>query len=250
MRGAVVYFSGTGNTEYVAKLFQNELNNRGYEITLIDVSKTIDFRDDYSFFVFGSCIHAEMFPIVFMDWVKKNIKQGNNRKCIVFSTQAANTAAGANVFADELKDKGFDIRAVEHITMPNNYYLVGFGKDSQEKKDILKQQAKQIVKKVADDFVEGKMSIKTSTKFRNTFGKMAYFMFLKYSKTWAKKKISVDTKLCIKCMKCIKDCPTENIYFEDEIKFKDKCISCQRCLHSCPVNAFKYKGKHFEKYTI
>lgn len=250
LKGAAIYFSGTGNTEYVAKLFAKEFSDKGHEITLIDASKKTNFNDDYSFLIFGSVIHAEMFPNVFMNWVRKNIKHGNNRKCIVFSTQAANKAAGANILADELKEKGFDVRVVEYITMPNNYYLVGFGKDSQEKKDTLKEQAKQKVKDIVDAFIKDKKSIKTSSKIRKTFANIEYPLFLKYSKSWARKKISVDTSLCVKCMKCVKNCPTKNIYFEEEIKFKNNCISCQRCLHLCPVNAFKYKGHHFEQYRI
>lgn len=163
MKGAVIYFSGTGNTEYVAKLFSKEFADRGHEITLIDASKKTNFNDDYSFLVFGSVIHAEIFPNVFMDWVRKNIRHGKKRKCIVFSTQAANKAAGANLLADELKEKGFDIRVVEYITMPNNYYLVGFGKDSQEKIDMLKEQAKNKVKELVDIFISDKKSIKTAS---------------------------------------------------------------------------------------
>lgn len=65
-----------------------------------------------------------------------------------------------------------------------------------------------------------------------------------------KKKVGVDSNLCVKCMKCVNDCPTKNIYLDENIKFKNQCISCQRCVHCCPVNAFTYKGKHFEQYKL
>lgn len=35
MKGAIIYFSGTGNTEFVAKLFKKAFEEKGYEMDLI-----------------------------------------------------------------------------------------------------------------------------------------------------------------------------------------------------------------------
>ncbi|WDC83440.1 hypothetical protein PL321_11925 [Caloramator sp. mosi_1] len=133
MKGAVVYFSGTGNTEFVAKLFEKELKEKGYEITLIDVCKKQTLMIT-TLLCIWMCYTRRNVSRCIYELDKKNIKQGSKRRCIIFSTQASNKAAGASLLADELEDKGFDVRVVEFITMPNNYYLVGFGKDSQHKK--------------------------------------------------------------------------------------------------------------------
>lgn len=250
MRGAVIYFSGTGNTEFVAKLFKDVLEQKGHSVTLIDSSKKISFNDDYSFLVFGGCIHSEMFPEPFMEWVNEKVLSGNGRRCIVFSTQAAKRASGANILADILKNKGFSVDVIEHITMPNNFYVVAFGKDSEEEVERRKKRAKEYVCEIVEDFLNGKTRIKNVTPIRKKYAKLSYELFLKYAKSWARKKLNVDYSLCVRCLKCVKNCPTKNISFKEKIEFKDNCICCQRCIHQCPVNAFTYKGKHFEQYKI
>ena len=50
----------------------------------------------------------------------------------------------------------------------------------------------------------------------------------------------VETKKCITCLKCIKECPSHNIYIKDgKIKFKGGCLMCQRCVMYCPKHAIK-----------
>lgn len=69
---------------------------------------------------------------------------------------------------------------------------------------------------------------------------------------WLKKKFRADES-CIKCKKCEKICPMENIKVDDTgVNFSDKCVVCMRCLHQCPkesiqigkstVGKFRWKG--------
>ena len=45
---------------------------------------------------------------------------------------------------------------------------------------------------------------------------------------------------CIKCFKCINDCPSKNISFKDgKFKFGGQCLMCQRCIMYCPKQAIK-----------
>ena len=70
----------------------------------------------------------------------------------------------------------------------------------------------------------------------------------------------VDMNKCVKCMKCVKDCPEQNIRFENgKFKFSHHCEMCMRCSFYCPTDAFKigflkgwkvngdYKLKELEK---
>ena len=54
------------------------------------------------------------------------------------------------------------------------------------------------------------------------------------------KKYSVNKQKCIRCRKCINNCPTNNIEYKwqkKKIVFKDKCVMCMRCSFSCPADA-------------
>lgn len=54
----------------------------------------------------------------------------------------------------------------------------------------------------------------------------------------SKRQYIVDDYLCIKCKKCMKQCPVEAISLQDGNLVVDqlKCISCGDCLDVCPVN--------------
>ena len=45
---------------------------------------------------------------------------------------------------------------------------------------------------------------------------------------------------CIKCMKCVNNCPTKNITYENgKFKFGGDCLLCTRCSFNCPTDAFR-----------
>jgi energy-converting hydrogenase A subunit P len=54
----------------------------------------------------------------------------------------------------------------------------------------------------------------------------------------SKRQYIVDDYLCIKCKKCMKQCPVGAISLDDSNLVVDqlKCISCGECLNVCPVN--------------
>ncbi|SEF52349.1 Flavodoxin [Caloramator fervidus] len=250
MKAAIIYFSGTGNTEYVCKLFKKYFEENGVSCVLIDVSKKKQLNDDYDFYIFGAPIHSELFPKNYVDWVKQNIKQGD-KKCIIFSTQASDKAAGPFEIFNILKEKGYKVLIQDFISMPNNYYVVAFKKPTEEDIKKAKQEADKKVKLLVKKFLDDEINIVKVSKFRFKLAKIVYKMFYEYSKGWAKRNLSVDMKLCVKCLKCVKNCPTKNIKFSnDKFEFQNKCISCQKCLHACPTNAYIYKGKRIDQYKI
>ncbi|MGY0374521.1 EFR1 family ferrodoxin [Clostridium sp. JNZ J1-5] len=251
MKGAIVYFSGTGNTEFIAREFQRNFKDNRIDCDMIDITKVKSLSKAYDFYVFGACIHAEMFPQLFKKWIVENIPKKCRGKCIVFSTQAAKTASGPDDIAGILKEKGLKVIIKEFIEMPNNYYVVAFDKDSREGIEELKKNAIEKVKIIIDQFLKNKECINRVSKARLLSAKLVYKLFLIYSKSWAKKKLSVNEEECIKCNKCVRECPTGNINLEkDKITFNLNCISCQKCIHKCPVNAFRYKGRTFEQYKL
>lgn len=252
MIGGLVYFSGTGNTEYVMEKFKQEFNNKGIETELINTNNEDGLKKEYDFYIFGAPIHSEMFPNCYISWVKDNIKEVSGKKCIIVSTQASKTGTGVRELNDILKNKKMNVVIQDFIEMPNNYYVVMFKKNSKEEIDKIKKLADDKVREIVDSFIVEKTVINKVSKSRLVMGKLVYSLFIKcYSKKWALKNLTVDKDLCIKCKKCENECPTDNIKFhKDEISFNKECISCQHCIHMCPVNAFRYKGKEIEQYKI
>lgn len=251
MKGALIYFSGTGNTEYVIERFKKEFESRGVECDLVNTSIQKTLQEQYDFYVFGSPIHAEMFPKYYIEWVKDNIKKGTKKQCIIFSTQASSKGTGVEELYNILRKKEIEIKIKDFIEMPNNYYIVMFKKTPEEEIQRLKKIAAEKVKSLVGDFLAGNDMMREVSKARVFLGKIAYSMFYRYSLKWALKNLSVDEETCIECEKCVNECPTNNINMTNgKITFNSKCISCQHCIHKCPVNAFRYKGEIFEQYKI
>jgi ferredoxin len=61
------------------------------------------------------------------------------------------------------------------------------------------------------------------------------------------KKFTVDPDVCIKCGKCEKVCPVDNIQgTPPEWLHNGRCTSCLACYHYCPVHAINC-GKRTRK---
>lgn len=249
MKCGIIYFSATGNTAYVAKLFKSTLAQYEINCDLIEIDKIIKFKDQYDMYVLGSPIYCETYPKYFIDFILSHLIIGKGRKVILYSTQAAKKASGAKILGDKLSNVGFKIYGEICFRMPNNYYFNFFPKTTEEdgKKHI--KETSERVHLVVTNFINGKRTIDYINKGNVKLAKLSYPIFQHFAYKWAKKNFKVDETRCVKCGKCVKDCPTENIKLENKnVSFNSHCISCVRCFHRCPFNAIMYKEKHFEQY--
>lgn len=55
---------------------------------------------------------------------------------------------------------------------------------------------------------------------------------------------SVNMETCRKCMKCVKECPTQSIQYSPDqgFTFMPGCTACMRCYNFCPVYAIQMDG--------
>ena len=248
--GAAIFFSGTGNTKHIAKLFKKSFEKENINIDLIDIQRNDSIDKEYDFFIVGSPIHAEMTPKILLDWINKNIKE-DSKKCIVYYTLAdKNHRENRTYIAKALKNKGFDVVINTSIQMPNNYYHVIFKRETDEEMKQILATKENEVENIAKDFLKENRSDINYKK--STLGpKLVYDSFLIYAKKYAKRNFSIDKEKCINCKICQEQCPTKNIVMKDkEIEFFNKCIGCEKCIHRCPTDAILYKKKPFETYKI
>lgn len=248
--GAVVFFSGTGNSKYIANIFKEEFEKLNIKLDVINIEKESGLKKEYDFYVFGGPIHAEMLPRILTDWINKNIPN-EPKKCIVYHTLAGDKHSEGRVYlAKLLNKKGLDVVINTSIQMPNNYYHKFFKRDTDEEIKKVLDLAPNKVKAIVKDFVNDKRSDINYKKI--TVGtKLVYDSFLIYAKKYAKRNFSVDTSKCINCKICEKECPTNNIVMnEKNIEFYNKCIGCEKCIHRCPTNAILFKNEPFIPYKI
>lgn len=246
MNGVLYYFSGTGNTKWVADIFKEKFNSKGINIDLLNIEniKNIDDIDKqgYDFQIIGMPVYAGMPPKMVMDFVNKFPNSENKMKTIIYSTQGSSRAAAIDYVRKVLGKKGYDIVIQGFIPMPNNYFFA-FGKEpSKEKMVFMYSNARKKVIQVVDSFSNNLRQKESVTPLRVFFAKGIVKSFNNYLPRMSNN-FSV-TEACTRCGLCLRNCPKGNITFEDgKTIFHGKCMMCVRCIHICPSNAIRYKNK-------
>ena len=141
MNCALIYFSGTGNTQFVVQAFKENLEKNNIEVSLFNIEKDHSIDKEYDMYIFGGPIYAGSIVHLIYDWSKKNIPNVNGKKALVFATQAASKYDCSGTLVKKLENKGFDVIIEDFITMPNNYYVVMFKESTAEEIKNIKKAA-------------------------------------------------------------------------------------------------------------
>lgn len=243
MKGVLFYFSGTGNTRWVAERFKNEFENKGNELLLKNIEDAEEISlEGYDFFAIGTPVHAELPPRVVTEFAGRLPKSIDNMKCLLYSTQGAKSGAAVDYIKRHLQKKGYEVVVQTSFRMANNYYF-GFGIErSQEEIQNYCRKAEIKIGRVVEEFLKGNKVKESISGLRMIFGKLTAKSFNKLLPKLSASLTSSED--CSKCGLCLRNCPKSNITFENgHAVFHSKCIMCTRCIYLCPINAIRYKGK-------
>lgn len=144
-----------------------------------------------------------------------------------------------------MKRRGFRAMAAFSVQMPNVYtFMRGFDVDPQPVEQRKLREAvprlEMIARKIAagepcpDDVVPGAFAWFKSGVIRPWFERTQM----------SPKHFTVDLLKCVRCGKCMRDCPLGNIAASAEHTplWGPQCMLCERCYHGCPVHAIDYRG--------
>lgn len=234
----IFYFSGTGNTEIVAGLLENEFKKFDFTSDLIRIEDVLlggikaDF-EKYDIFGIGFPVHAFNAPRIVLDFIKL-LPKTKDKKAFIFKTAASpeslNDASGLRV-KSRLSKKGYEVFHESLVVMPSNW-LFGFDEWVQRK---LCEEAIKKSKLIAAEIFEGKERIQKAGISARMFSFL--FRIESFGARFVAKDFSV-LKFCNNCGVCVENCPTGNIYRKKgKIKFGWKCLICMRCLYGCPKKA-------------
>lgn len=253
----IIYFSGTGNSRFAARLLADELQE---QITFLPnlIPESEDFTKKISeekrlIFVFP--IYSWGIPPIilsFIDQINPKATELLQKKAIIMiCTCGDETGLAPEMLVKKLKSKGLNLYSGWSVIMPNDYVLLpGFDVDSKdierEKLDRVKPRINEIAnhikkREIKFDYTRGSLAgLKTT---------MIYPLFKKWGIIPSKWHW---TEECISCGKCVTACPVNNITFKGQHPYWGKnCTSCLGCYHICPVHAIEYgrstahKGQYF-----
>lgn len=236
----IFYFTGTGNTGWVAKFVAQELND---ELKLIpnEINGDMYYRlkeGERLGFIFPC--YGWGVPM-FVEKFIKRMEVENVSYLYFIMTCGDDTGMTADIFCQDVARKGWYCQLGYAIQMPESYVcLPGFDVDPKEKEQnkIMRSQTRMSL--IIDDIIDGRGGFDTlpgrfpwikSHVIRPLFNR--FLITPKYFKT---------NYGCTGCGKCVKECPYHNIKL-DALKrplWGDKCVQCMRCYHTCPTHAIEW----------
>ncbi|NLZ49770.1 MAG: 4Fe-4S binding protein [Clostridiales bacterium] len=238
----VLYFSGTGNTEYIAKMIAEGLGDEC--VDLFDRIRTNDTSPLYSEKTYVICapIYVCALPIFLMKYLKSIEFQGNNK--VYFVVTSGGYCGSAKVqgkfFA---RKKNLKFLGCAEFVMPRNYVANDrYEMDSEEliHSKISKSTAK--VKEVVK-------AIKNEKKLKSRHVWLFEILIITpFAPLWTKYKLVAkdfySTESCVGCGICKKVCPLNNIELVDKRpKWGGSCTHCMACISKCPKKAIEYGNK-------
>lgn len=244
---AVFYFSGTGNTWWVAEELCRQLtgkgfNSRTYSIENVTAAKAASLIAESDLVGFGYPIYGSDIPQIMKDFISE-LHCYPGKDALVFCSQWLWSGDGAALGASVLAEKGFAVKWGEHFLMPNNVTVsvvrLPYTNDP-ARLAAVRQKAAGRVNRLVDHIAVGK-------PYRHGFNYLAFVLGclqrIPYRRVYPglKNHIGIDTNLCIKCDECVRLCPVGNFHDTDgEVRIKGNCILCLRCYNFCPVAAVTY----------
>ena len=236
----ILYFSGTGNSKYVAekikKLTGDELVSINEKIKNNDNNKiTVNEK-----LVFVMPTYAWRLPRVVREWIIKTNFTGVKNVWFVM-TCGSEIGNSAKYNTQLCKIKSFSYMGTAQVVMPENYILM-FNSPEQSEIVNITEKAEPIIEKIANEIFENKQFSIPRNNFYDKImsgpvNMLFYPMFVKSKPFYADDK-------CTGCGKCEKVCPLNNIELKNGRPVWNKnCTHCTACISYCPVGAIEYGKK-------
>ena len=240
----VIYFTGTGNSRYVAEMLADLTCD-----TAVDAGKLIKNGENLTAhsdkpFVFVSPIYVSAPPMLFVDFIKRASLTGNKKAYFVMT--CASGMGAAPVYCAELaREKGLLYMGTRQVAMPQNY-LILFKMNTPERAREIINAAHPDIEAIADRIAGSSPFLNPEPKGWEKWS--TELVLAPYYKWFMSAKDFYTTDKCIGCGKCVSVCPLNNIRLVDDVPYwGDKCTHCMACINLCPKGAIEYGKKSIGK---
>ncbi|OZQ68182.1 EFR1 family ferrodoxin [Paenibacillus odorifer] len=252
---AIFYFSGTGNTEIIAKQFAERLRSKGQDVDLFRVEDIIKGTRSVEYEAYD--LIGIGHPVLgfgasgFVEHFADQLPECNGTPAFVFKTASSphyiNNGA-SNTVLRSLRGKGYIPFHNSILAMPCNFYI----KYDDRLNKQLYQAAQRKVELFAEEIVNRTpRSLPIHPVLERVLRTVYYCEEHQGGKYFAKGLSTTDA--CTLCLKCVSNCPTSNISSGVEgIVFSQNCLLCMRCVYSCPqkaIQATRLKANVVDPYT-
>ena len=252
MKLVILYFSGTGNTDYVARYLARKLGSVPIEIELRSIERQPpETLGGFDVLAVGFPVYGCESPPFFQAYLAR-LAPGKGRGAFVFCTKGAMAGNAVRRNLQRLVGRGYLPLGGGSVGMPGSDGLALSGKESWMARSALRKDYDHL--KDADrlsaqmsDVLSGlaagspveafhrPLPWSTSGVLLDRLWAFLYRVFADPFRTqfWADDR-------CQACGLCVRICPVDNVEMRDgHPHFADHCVLCLRCLHNCPQEAIQ-----------
>lgn len=234
----IIYFSGTGNSKYVADMLSEQLNDQS-----IDAGKMIksgikgEFESKHPW-VFVAPTYSWQLPHVFEKFIKESTFKGAKTAYFIM-TCGGDIGNAQSQIINICNEIDLEYKGVAEVIMPDNYVAMYPVSSEEESENIIKK-AIPIIQKcvnvIKEDGVLQHKKIVIADKIKSSVVNPLFYRFMAKSK-----KFNVTKDKCVSCGKCSNICPLNNIKLIDALpKWGNNCTHCMACISYCPTKAIEY----------
>ena len=244
----ILYFSGTGNSEYVAKRIGKEINDEA--VNLFEKIRGRDFSEMNADrpWVMVVPTYAWRIPRIVQEWLE-NTRLTGSRDIYFVMTCGENIGNAGGYLQKLCNEKKMNYMGCVSITMPENYIAL-FSTPTREQAMQMIQHAEPDIDRAALAIQRGEMFLQHAAAAKDRIlsglvNSLFYPAFVHARRFYA-------TEACISCGKCGRVCPLGNIRLEEgKPVWANRCTHCMACICRCPCAAIEYgkRTRKMERYT-
>lgn len=242
----VYYFTGTGNSMFIARNVAREINGEAVNIVRLMKEDEIVVEIDSLGFCFP--IYDFKPAQIMLDFIKK-IKNLENKYIFAFGTYGIAPSKAIELFSDKIEEAGGKLSLGIAVHMPHNRIASGIFSDKQHKdmfdkweniRNGVVEEIKSTKFRTPDKSKPGELIKKyifhgTLFKMIPTLSKLIFYVT--FHGGWKALAFKTNEE-CNGCGICEKICPANNIKLSNgKPIWGEKCVGCFACIQWCPQNA-------------
>ena len=241
-----LYFSGTGNTEFIAKLFSHNMNAKCLSIEA-DVNFEAEIKNNDTIAICYP-VYFSRVPLIMREFIVKHLTDFKGKKLIVFATQLILSGDGARVLYNLFPENHVEIIYAEHFFMPNNVCNTPvLPQPSRKNIERCKKRAETKMYRICQNIKSGKVVKRGFTVVGRVLGLPQGLPWQKDTSSAVVAKGTLEHKAkqgikihkdCNACGACVPICPMKNLELQGEhVIHNNNCTACYRCINLCPKQA-------------
>ena len=236
----IVYFSGTGNSRYVAQALSHALDEPVHDAgSDIKTGHPVSLTSETPW-IFVAPTYGWRLPRIFTAFLRKAAFSGSQE--VYFVMTCGSDIGNAGYWNGKLcQELHLTDRGTLGVLMPENYIALFSAPDQEEAQAII-DEANPTLATIAEYIRKGlefpSDRITVLDRMKSSVVNRAFYQLVIKSKPFHVK----DT--CVGCRDCVQACPLNNIKLVDKRPvWGDQCTHCMACICGCPKSAIEYGKK-------